>query len=341
MWSVLNPGLHGSDRDRAPTLQDQWRAINLFGRNVASYKFALAEALLSIRPTADTLVRMEELAKPFAFAVCRHLKIEDKQATSASSAFLNACRMFNQGEMDEAKLVATTISKGFNNVIDAFHVVGQADVPNRFFNDERATTEGIRITENFSKLLETYSAVDLPGEVEARWRLVETAWAVGLPKAMVAAYDIETGALVMPGRGTRRVAVTTGRPALNGYQQGRCFYCSYPISTVPGENLAEVDHFFPFSLWPLAGDAVNGVWNLVLACAACNRGSGGKFAAVPDFDLLHRLHDRNEYLIGSHHPLRETLIQQTGGTEAARMTYLRDFDRLAIRHLIHRWRPRH
>jgi len=31
---------------QAPTLDNYWRSIILFGRNVASYKFALAQALL-------------------------------------------------------------------------------------------------------------------------------------------------------------------------------------------------------------------------------------------------------------------------------------------------------
>ncbi|WP_188032876.1 hypothetical protein [Psychrobacter sp. ANT_WB68] len=51
---------------------------------------------------------------------------------------------------------------------------------------------------------------------------------------------------------------------------------------------------------------------MVLACSDCNRGTNGKFAKLLDIKLLERLHTRNEYLIGSHHPLRETLMLQTG-----------------------------
>lgn len=63
---------------------------------------------------------------------------------------------------------------------------------------------------------------------------------------------------------------------------------------------------------------LNGVWNLVLACPNCNRGANGKFAKVPSIKYLERLHKRNEFLISSHHPLRES-------------------DRRAINYLIHRW----
>ena len=82
---------------------------------------------------------------------------------------------------------------------------------------------------------------------------------------------------------------------------------------------------------------LNGVWNLVLACPNCNRGANGKFAKVPSVKYLERLHKRNEFLISSHHPLRETIINQTGKTEQERAAFLREIDRRAINYLIHRW----
>lgn len=45
---------------------------------------------------------------------------------------------------------------------------------------------------------------------------------------------------------SRRVAISSCRDSLNGYQKGRCFYCYAPISLETGdENLADVDHFIP------------------------------------------------------------------------------------------------
>jgi len=37
-----------------PSLASYWRSVILFGRNVASYKFALAKSLLEIAPTGKT-----------------------------------------------------------------------------------------------------------------------------------------------------------------------------------------------------------------------------------------------------------------------------------------------
>ena len=87
----------------------------------------------------------------------------------------------------------------------------------------------------------------------------------------------------------------------------------------------------------MPGINLDGVWNLVLACPNCNRGSDGKFAKVPAIKYLNRLHKRNEFLISSHHPLRETIMNQTGLTETDRVAYLQNVDKRAINKLIHRW----
>jgi hypothetical protein len=94
------------------------------------------------------------------------------------------------------------------------------------------------------------------------------------------------------------------------------------------ESFPEVDHFFAHSLKQQGfGAIIDELWNLVLACTDCNRGEGGKFASLPIEKLLNRLRTRNEFLIGSNHPLKETLIQQTGYQESDRKAFLQDFYR--------------
>ena len=87
------------------------------------------------------------------------------------------------------------------------------------------------------------------------------------------------------------------------------------------------------------GRYLDGVWNLILACKQCNRGVGGKFAQVPTLGLLERLHTRNEFLISSHHPLRETLIGQTGDSEPKRRSFLNDFHHRTLAALLIQWEP--
>ena len=66
----------------SPTLDNYWRSIILFGRNVASHKFALAKSLLEFREHGNDLITLEELAEPFSRNLCSHLAAAPKQATS-------------------------------------------------------------------------------------------------------------------------------------------------------------------------------------------------------------------------------------------------------------------
>jgi hypothetical protein len=237
-------------------------------------------------------------------------------------------------------LIEETVRLGFNNVIDAFHVVGRDEVPLRFFADERNRTAGIRITDAFSQLIESEQGPNLPEEAEARWRLVETAWELGVSRAVVTvSHDPDTESLFVVDPTRRRKPVTGVRTALSGYQKGHCFYCFDSFSLI-GSSPPDVDHFFPHSLKTIdLSGLIDGVWNLVLACPRCNRGVNGKSNRVPSLTLLERLHTRNEFLINSHHPLRETLVGQTGTTESDRRGFLNSFHTRALAWLIHQWQP--
>lgn len=77
-----------------------WRHIVRFGRNVASYKFALGQALLGLAARQQTFVPLPELAVPYAAGLCEYLQAEDRQSTSAQSQFLDACRSRNRGALE-------------------------------------------------------------------------------------------------------------------------------------------------------------------------------------------------------------------------------------------------
>lgn len=327
-----------------PTLDNYWRSIILFGRNVASYKFALAKSLYDLKDNGDTVITLDKLAVPFAKHITEHLRICDKQITSPNSKFLDGCRDFNAKKITQAKLVDLTVQLGFNNVIDAFHNVHNAELPTRFFMDERKTKGGIVLTDEFFKLGEQFQYTNLAAETEARWRLVETAWELNLPKNLIQIdYQDETKTFFANSK-LRRVPVTAASPSLNGYQKGRCFYCYRDISISNlHPDFADVDHFFPHDLRQCdETKPINGVANLVLSCTDCNRGPNGKFAKLPSLQLLERLHNRNEYLISSHHPLRETLIAQTGFTTESRQQFLQDAYNCSITYygVKQKWQPK-
>lgn len=309
-----------------PTLENYWRSVILFGKNVASYKFALAKSLMELAQTGKTFIRLEELAEPFSRHITEHLKIEDKQTTSKSSSFLNVCRQFNAGEIAKEQLINQTVKLGFINVIDAFHNLSGAEISQRFFTDERqGAKRGIALTDELFQLLESEQFQSLSQEVEARWRLVETAWQLKISRNLIlVSYEPETELLFT--RSNRRRNVTSCRDALNGYQKGKCFYCFGDIFIeLATDNLVHVDHFFAHTLGKYGiAQPIDGVWNLVLACQVCNCGVNGKFDRLPTLRYLERLHTRNEFLIRSDNPLKETLIQQTGETATARRRFLQN-----------------
>lgn len=185
--------------------------------------------------------------------------------------------------------------------------------------------KGIVLTDDLYELNESYQSINFNHEIEARWRLVEIAWSLKFNPALLdVEYDSEKEIFFIEENNfLKRINITSSRSALNGYQKGKCFYCFNNISIDKfSVDLADVDHFFPHALKKEVPHNLDGVWNLVLSCVTCNRGIGGKFMAIPKIKLFERLHNRNEFLIGSHHPLKETLIKQTGLTEQMRRAFL-------------------
>ena len=211
-----------------------------------------------------------------------------------------------------------------------------------FFIDERKTFGGIRITDRVSELKETDQYMNLSAETEARWRLVETAWELNVTRSVIEVHHDQDGEeLFAIGKNHRRKSITNSRDALNGYQRGHCFYCFDSISLAPlSPRLPDVDHFIPHSSGKLLRQLnLDGIWHLVLACKDCNRGVSGKFDKLPEKHLLERLNTRNEYLIGSNHPLKETLIAQTGHSPVERASFLSSAYQESWALILNRWAP--
>jgi len=118
-------------------MENYWRSIILFGRNVASYKFALAKALYDLKDSSNDIIKLEELAKPYVKHLLEHLKHSPKQITSKSSTFLQTCEQYNKNEITYDELISKAVKLGFANVIDAFHNVNSKEIDKRFFIDER------------------------------------------------------------------------------------------------------------------------------------------------------------------------------------------------------------
>ena len=156
-----------------PSLESQWRALILFGKNSATYKFAFAKSLLELIENETTSISIEELAKPFSRNITEHLKISDKQGNSSSSKFLSFCRDFNKGIIDQNQLLIQTEKLGFVNVVDAFQNVNGGQIPNLFYEKDYSNgNKRIVITDDLLKLKESFHFQNFENETEARWKLV-------------------------------------------------------------------------------------------------------------------------------------------------------------------------
>ena len=322
------------------TPESVWRAIILYGANSATYKFAFGQTLLELAAaTQATSLSLEQLAPRYSELLCQALLREPRQATAGQSKFLDACRQYNEGSTSDEQLWEATRRLGFTNVVDAFPRLGGGDAPITFFEDRRrdSAIQGVVLTDELLALA-TQHRLDFDSETCARWRLVETAWSTGVSSGLIGpsiGVDSQLGVLTI-GTETRRRAVTGVVPAFNGYQDGRCAYCNVNFE-VTG-SAPEVEHVLPFVLksrgW--SGPDVDAVWNLVLACDSCNSDKSGR---APHESWMPWLVQRNNDLIRSHHPLRETLILQTGATEGAREHFIVDAYRAATEALPAVWRP--
>lgn len=295
---------------------------------------------MELAPSGKSSITLEELAKPYTKHLCEHLLYAPKQVTSGRSKFLQACKDFNAEMITYDELITITTKLGFQNVIDAFHNVNRAEIPIKFYEKNyNGSSKKIILTDAIFQLNELPTKENFANEVQSRWNLVETAWELGINRNLLSVNYDDTKKQLFVNDAFRRKDITSARGALNGYQKGKCFYCYDDIMvTDDTENSCDVDHFYPHTLQKYMPDInLDGIWNLVLTCQHCNRGKNGKFAQIPVIKYLERLYKRNEFLISSHHPLRETIIKQTGKTEPERKTFLNNIDRRAIHMLIHRW----
>jgi hypothetical protein len=326
-----------------PSIESQWRAIILFGKNSATYKFAFAKALLELIDRQKNKISLEELSIPFANSIVEHLKKTDKQGNATSSKFLDGCRNFIKGEITQDNLYHLTEKYGFVNVIDAFQNVNGGPIPKLFYEKDFALGKNeIVITDNLLEIKEKFQFRNLEQEVEARWSLVETAWNLKInPKLLEVKYDENKSFFfIEESVKMKRIDITSVRDALNGYQKGRCFYSNSEISIVKNDvNLCAVDHFLPHvnKLAHLnTGVNINGVWNLVLADSKVN---AHKSARIPELRYLKRLFKRNEFYIESKHPLAETIINQTGYSKEIRWKFLEAQYQIAVNNSIPPWKP--
>jgi hypothetical protein len=211
-------------QENDPSIESQWRAIILFGKNSATYKFAFGKALLELTSKETNSISLKDLSPIFVNSILEHLKTNDKQGNSNSSTFLNACRKFNNKEITYDNLLSITEKYGFTNVVDAFQNVNGGIIPNQFYyKDYYGSSKKIIITDDLLRLKESFQFANFNEEVEARWNLVETAWNLQINSNLLEVkIDDDLQTLFIENDYMRRVDITSAKASLNGYQKGKC-----------------------------------------------------------------------------------------------------------------------
>jgi len=325
----MNPFLY---KDK--TIESQFRAVYLFGRNVATYKFAFAKTILELGGGVNSFVSLADLSPVYAKYMLEHIDDNKRQILNPTSKFISALELFNNSQITWDQLLDVTQKVGFRHVIDAFHNIPEGELSTSFY--EKAVIDGkpgITLTDDAFQLSQSLHKNNLFGEIEGRWNLVENVWTERNSRFKVDYdADLESFFFIRPITSKQflhsheRINLTPVRKPLNGYQKGKCFYCFNRISIESNQlDTCDVDHFIPLSIQHDGRLSLNlnEAWNLVLSCKDCNRGEdGGKFAQLPTKTLLERLHKRNEYLIKSEHPLQQTIIQYTGRSPQERRRFL-------------------
>jgi hypothetical protein len=304
-----------------PTAVTSWRMAILMGVNSRTYKFALGAALLDMARAGQEAVTLEEVAVPYAQRLAEHAEQYPQgpvTAVGGGKDFLTVLAEEREATLKAGhptdRLIAAAVASMPSMVMQKFHNLRGIGQINHSFYELRGRGAARQLV--LSPQLHALARHELLAEeLMTRWAIVEASFDAGIGQGLVGSGMTlsEDGHQFVPYG--RRVSLAKVRPALTGFQHGRCFYCHEPLSTVPGA--VHVDHVYAFShmtrtSW--AGPDLNGVWNLVASCSACNL---AKSARPPTGDEVERLLARNNAIAASPHPLRRTL-ERTMATPTGR-----------------------
>jgi 5-methylcytosine-specific restriction endonuclease McrA len=317
--SIKHPIILGYLQQSGDQAVEVTRAILVFGKNSATYKFALLKTLME-SPAVDQL-KHEEIGEPFLKHLVEHHRNCPHQHNRGETKLTKAIDDYIHENTTWNELFKVAEASIYNNVFDAFQNIGGGTIEKDhllFEHDKKG--KRIVLTDNLNGVLDNEGARQLLSqEAEARWRVVEEAWRGNLSPLL--SYDDRDRSFYTK-VGDHRVNLRSAVDTLRPYQHGRCFYCNCTLREDVGkehDTFADVDHVIPLSLLvrqPLKpGVNPNGVWNLVLACKKCNRGEQGKFDTVPHKSFFERLLARNLYMTEEHkHSMKYSVLASLGVT---------------------------
>src|SRR5262245_37890689 len=105
--------------------QDYWRAIVLYGANVATYKPALADCLIAFAQVGATNVLMLDLADAFFQRYRTRLAGGRPQLSNSTrkTVLERAVEACHTGRLTDSEAVEHVAREGFGDVLPRFHTV--------------------------------------------------------------------------------------------------------------------------------------------------------------------------------------------------------------------------
>ncbi len=282
--------------------KDYWRALTLYGLNTATYKIALGKCLCNFTEMGKSDISMEMLAKEFFDLYNARLENGMPQLDHETrlTKMEQIVMRYKGGVVGYDEAIKYVRDNAFGDVVPRFHNLDRMPIEHKFYE---TTDSGIVLTDSVFKVFEGDDKESLIQELDARWSLLESAFAMRRENAQLI-NDIKKFYLL---KGYDRTDITYMKDMLNGYQEGKCFYCGEPLD----ENDIHVDHVIPRTY--INHDEP---WNLVLSHGStCNE---HKTDFLPSKYYIQKLVDRNERLIKSNHPLSKRIIEALGNTPLKR-----------------------
>ncbi|WP_024870574.1 HNH endonuclease [Tolumonas lignilytica] len=289
------------------TNEDYLKGIILFGLNAATYKMGLAKVLLAAAKEQKNQLFWDELSSEF------FLLYKDRIATNQmpqqgiahrQTAMERIVQQHSSGKLSASDAIEQVGVKGFIDVIPRFQTIGtNKEIVKEYFYE---FDYGKKLTLKDSLLNFTKGQLaELEAEIDARWGLLEGAFAIN-QKQFQLANDIREIYLYS---GYERKPLTNNIPFLSGYQGNVCFYCGEPL-----EEDIHVDHVLPRQV--LHHDEI---WNLVLSHSDCNLLKSDRLVGK---HFIEKLIARNENIMGSNHPWKAKIAAALGSTLKQRSTSL-------------------
>ena len=281
---------------------DRWKALVLYGLNTATYKMALARTLLKLGASQRSKVQWGELAKGFFDEYESRLSSNGGMPQSGlvgrRTKMERIVAKYQSGSVSRADAIGLVGNEAFSDVIPRFHNLGKyQELQGTFYEVEYG--KHLILKDELFDVVSNFESLD--SEIEARWSLLEGAFAIQAGDYKLA-NDLRD---IYIANGYSRCDITRNTPFLQGYQGNRCFYCAEPISTA-----VHVDHVLPRQV--IQHDEI---WNLVLAHEFCNLQKEDRLVGE---HYIKKLIARNENIMGSNHPWKKKIATALGATPAQR-----------------------